>query len=238
MAGVFVAIKEFIELGFDASKCGAFLVEFFKSLMHFFNQQGQWISGFMTASPVYPLAIDEAGRRTGFLADGTIVQEIPGAHAVGLGEERLILLPGEATAQLAVSGYDSGRSDIYAALAQPGGGDLLLTYAAIPTEAGTEMRLDAWAEAPALRVTTAGVTEERLPDEIRLTTVDGQSQLLPIPALPDQSAASTSLPGASTPPARVLPRGATAGLVGLTVLCLGGLGLAAGLALAWTRRGR
>ncbi|MBU0491562.1 MAG: hypothetical protein KKB13_06910 [Chloroflexi bacterium] len=173
-----VTFKTLITLGFDTAKCGQWLIDYHKQILHLANQQGTPVNGFLTASPVYPLVQNASGQRTGFLPDGTVVQEIPDSYAVGVGEKRLILLPEMSRAALSIAGYAPGTMDLVVTLAQPGGGDLTLTYAAVPTTAGAQMSFDSADSQRALRVTSNGQTETREPSEAVLTTATGASQVI------------------------------------------------------------
>ncbi len=119
-------VKKVVDLGLDPIKCGHVIADFLKQALHSANQESgaRMVNGFLTASPVYPLVTTADGLQTGFLPDGSLVEQIPDAAAVQLGEERLVLVPADLSSSLAVSGYASGTMDLYAYLSGDGGRSL------------------------------------------------------------------------------------------------------------------
>jgi hypothetical protein len=184
-------VKKVVDLGLDPIKCGHTIAEFLKQALHNANLEAgaQAVNGFLTASPVYPLVTTTDGLQTGFLPDGSLVEQIPGAAAVQLGEERLVLVPADLASSLVVSGYARGTMDLYAYLAGDGGRSLNLTYQDVPVENGTRMELNdvpaggdipskAYRNGITLAVTTNGNTEELSPDQIEQIDQEGKAEVV------------------------------------------------------------
>jgi hypothetical protein len=70
------------------------------------SKNGLPINLFGIHSSATLLIIDEQGRRTGFLEDGSIIQEIPDTLAVISGESKYILQPGELQTRIRIDAYD------------------------------------------------------------------------------------------------------------------------------------
>ncbi len=173
---VLTVAKRVVDLGLYPVKCGQFIVTFIQKGLHGANLQseGQEVDGFMTASPVYPLVTDSNGLQTGFLPDGTLVEGIPGAYAVEIGEKRVVLVPADVQSALEVNGYAEGTMDLYLMLDQADGQSLDVTYEDVPVQSGAHMQLDPSDSQMPLTITANGQTEQRLPDRVEQLTASGE----------------------------------------------------------------
>lgn len=173
--------KHIVENGMDTIKCHQLFFELVKNGLHKANGQAgeaNLVDGFMTASPVYPLVTTPDGLRTGFLADGTLVQEIPGSYAVQMDEKRALLVPAALQSSLQISGYADGSMNLYAFLPQGGDESLNLTYEDVPVKSGAQMLLETDKQEMPLTITVAGQSEQRLPDEMERLTGSGQVEIV------------------------------------------------------------
>lgn len=170
--------KHVIENGMDTAKCTHLWLELISNGLHQSNAQpeSRLVDGFMTASPVYPLVTTPDGLRTGFLPDGTQVQEIPGSYAVQMDEKRALLVPADLQSSLQISGYADGSMNLYAFLPQGAGESLNLTYEDVPVQTGAQMTLETGQQDMPLTITTNGRSEQRLPDQVQRLTSSGHAE--------------------------------------------------------------
>lgn len=96
--------------------------DFINAFLYQMLLNGYKSGGVITESPVYPLVVNTAGQRTGFLENGQIVQEIPNSQVSQIGERRAILFVGEDVSDIRVMGHSNGYMDLYVTLPQDGGG--------------------------------------------------------------------------------------------------------------------
>ncbi len=124
------------------------------------NQKGIYIVDI--ASPAYPLGVDETGKRVGFLPDGQIIEEITGAKAIQTGEKRSIVIPSSTPIKFSITGYASGKMDVYITLPQPQG-STIYSYYNLPVTKGLQASLISTPTIkPMLAVSQGGVTSLRL----------------------------------------------------------------------------
>lgn len=188
--------KHVIENGMDTIKCSQLFFELVKNGLHQANGQAgeaNLVDGFMTASPVYPLVTTPDGLRTGFLADGTMVQEIPGSYAVQMDEKHALLVPVGLQSSLQISGYADGSMNLYAFLPQGGDESLNLTYEDVPVKSGAQMLLETDKQEMPLTITVEGRSEQRLPDEVERLTGSGQVENV-TPAASSSSGMNSGIP--------------------------------------------
>ena len=74
------------------------------------DQQGYPIQGLQASTPLTQLIEDFAGRRTGILADGRLVEEIPGSALVVAGRSKYTLLVAGSAAKISLRGNDNGSA--------------------------------------------------------------------------------------------------------------------------------
>lgn len=77
-----------------------------------FNQQGYPIQGVQVTTPATQLLEDAAGRRTGILEDGSLVEEIPGSALVVAARSKYALLVAGSAARISVRGNDNGMLNL------------------------------------------------------------------------------------------------------------------------------
>ncbi len=150
-------------------------------------------NGILTQSPVYPLVVNAAGQRTGFLADGALVEEIPDSRAVLLnGDKRLVLIPGNQELRFEINGYADGTADIDITLSQDQANGITLTYTDVPVRAGGRFLLDARDPSYALALDADGsghTIQNRTADHFTLIGSAAQAPQpraeIPTPALPN-----------------------------------------------------
>ncbi len=154
-------------------------------------------NGILTQSPVYPLVINAAGQRTGFLADGALVEEIPDSRAVLLnGDKRLVLIPGNQELRFEINGYADGTADIDITLSQDEANGITLTYTDVPVRAGGRFLLGGRDPSYALAVDADGSghgIQMRSADHFTLIGSAAQAPQprveIPTPALPNPNPA-------------------------------------------------
>jgi uncharacterized repeat protein (TIGR01451 family) len=146
------------------------LVDVYSAYLHELLRNSFSVNGFFAESPVYPVVLNEAGQRTGFLRNGQIVEEIQASRAVAIGEKRLILYPGIKNVNVHVVGYANGTMTLTAAFAGRENTGVLLSYKNVQVIQGMEAVLVSTDEQFALQIDINGdgsVDQSRLPDTIQ-----------------------------------------------------------------------
>jgi len=231
-----ILLKGLLEAGVESAKCVIWLKDLISAWLESLNSQGVAANGIITESPVYPLVTNKAGQRTGFLENGQVVEEIPDARAIAMGEKRIVLFPGRDPVQINVSGYAGGTMNLYATFAQDTGGAVTLSYENIPVTPGMKARLSSANSQHILEIDTDGdgqSDQARAPDKV-------ESPMKPGPPPPS----SGGVPGGT-------PAGPTTGVAGggrarvsggnlapviLVFVLIAGLGTAFGAALLVRRQ--
>jgi hypothetical protein len=83
-----------------------------KDLTFEINKGGAQINMLGLHSPATAMVTDKLDRRTGFLSDGTILEEIPNSRAVFSGESKYILYPADAEAKISIQGTGEGMMNL------------------------------------------------------------------------------------------------------------------------------
>jgi hypothetical protein len=183
------------------------------------NGQGAQVNSILTQSPVYPLVVNKDGQRAGFLPDGQIVQEIPGAQVAQVGSERLVLYPGhDVAAEMRIASYKAGTMNVHVSVAHGGDGTLQASYNAVPLNSTTKATLRTDDASHLLRIDATGdgksITNRSA--DVLQDTRQGVTAELPVPTPASQKARG---------------RGICPGVLGLVLVPLGG-----GLACARVRK--
>jgi hypothetical protein len=111
------AVDEFIQV----AKCAAYIANYLGKLSDLINRLigiGFDVNSTSISSTAYVLATNASGQRAGFLDDGTIVQEIPGAQVLSSPNGRLVLYPGTNTRTIRVKGAATGTFSLDLALSR------------------------------------------------------------------------------------------------------------------------
>jgi hypothetical protein len=99
------------------------------------------VNGVITGSPVYPIVENPTGQRAGYLPDGQVVLEIPGAQAIESGEERIVLYPGLDPVEVRIVGYAVGTMAVTTTFANESGGGSQVVFENVPVTASTVARM-------------------------------------------------------------------------------------------------
>jgi hypothetical protein len=164
------------------------------------NGNGARNNSILTESPVYPLVINSQGQRTGFLADGKIVEEIPGSRAETIGERRLILYEGTDIIKINVVGYNVGTMNVHTVLAQEDNSSIAFSYENVEVTQGMRASLSSDDSSYTLRMDMDGdgvIDQTRAPDQIEHILSDGSIQAVQPPASTPQT---STLPNTAIDP--------------------------------------
>jgi len=176
------------------------------------------VNGVAAESPVYPLVINEAGQRAGFLENGQIVEEIPGSKVVVIGEQKFILYPGNGSSQLSIAGYAEGKMNLYATYTQEPGQGISVRYHEVTITPGMKATLDSSDLHYMLKIDTNGdgsIDQTLPPNEVLTLTESGVSPLQPI-GTPTATLVPTIPPAEKPLPQQ--PTGICGGVFGLLAL--------------------
>lgn len=134
---------ELLKVGVDAAKhigeaepACANLPEFLNAWMYQLLSNHVKIGSVFTESPVYPLVVNSAGQRAGFMQNGQPITEISESQVATIGEKRIILFPGDGDVQLSLFGYANGTMNIHTAFTHPDGSGDLESYVNVPVAQG------------------------------------------------------------------------------------------------------
>jgi hypothetical protein len=157
-----------LESGLEVVKCGIWLKDLVFEGLKESNAQGDPVNGVLTESPVYPLVIDRDGRRTGFLSDGQIVEEIPESYAMSIDEKRMIVYPGLDDVEVQIVGYEDGTMNVHTILAQEGNTAITFSHNNVEVRQGMDATIDSADSAHMLDIDydADGVVDESLEPDV------------------------------------------------------------------------
>ena len=127
------------------------------------------LNAFITGSPVYPLITNKAGQRSGFLPNGQVVNEIPGAQVFAYGEKRFVLYQGRDAVNAQLVGYAAGTMSVDAVFAGQNGSSIATAYNNVPVAPGMKAILASSDPQAALQIDNDGdgqVDQTRGPDSV------------------------------------------------------------------------
>lgn len=180
--------------------------------------QGKYpVNGVMTESPVYPLVTNPAGQQAGFLENGQIVDEIPDAQVLTLGEKRIVLYPGQDVWEVNVFGYANGTMNLNATFAQGPSTGITVSYSNVQVTQGMVATTTSSDSQYILEVDTNGdnVTDRSIaPNEILLINESGTNP---------QPVASPSTTSPTSPP--ILPSSGLSVVLIALILTIGAMGI-------------
>jgi hypothetical protein len=131
-----IRMKKLAEGGINAAKCYLSLRDIVTSFVKKLNIRGKIANLAFTESPVYPLVVNFAGQRAGFLENGQAVTEIPGSEVFAIEDHRFVVFEGQGAVQLKVTGYAAGTMNLKAVLATGNSSAVSLEYNNVPVSAG------------------------------------------------------------------------------------------------------
>ncbi len=121
----------------DSLACGDYLGASLRAWNENANHRGVKVNAVGVRSPAYVRAVDSVGRRAGFLDNGAVVAEIPGADVFALDGEKFALYPGDATATVELKGTGAGLVNLIASFARPPDATVAAEYRAVSVTAAT-----------------------------------------------------------------------------------------------------
>jgi hypothetical protein len=155
---------------------------------------------FMTESPVYPLVTNAAGQRSGFLANGEKVEEIPGSLATIIDDKHLIFFPGQHSVDVQIASYEDGTMNVHATFIQEDNTAIAFSHNNVDVKQGMEATLDSTNRNHALDIDydADGVVDESVePDVIEEIIPEASSEpdeRDSVAVAPESSQAAVSLP--------------------------------------------
>jgi hypothetical protein len=126
----------------DPSACTDWLRQYLYASLEGPIQQGLMANALLAQSPVYPLVVNAAGQRSGFLEGGQTALEIPGTHVLALGDQRLILWDGSEPLKMQASGYQPGVLNLTLLLSRGASYGERLYYPGVVVGEGSRLSLD------------------------------------------------------------------------------------------------
>ena len=139
---IIILIKDGIFL-FDASySCGESLTEFIRAAVEESRHKNVPVNAIVARSPIYIQAVDNQGRRVGFLEDGTTITEIPDAVVAEENGTKVIIYPGTDTAEVLLFGTDNGTFDLILSLSVPEPEVHTITYDDVTVTQNTRGQID------------------------------------------------------------------------------------------------
>lgn len=122
---------------FQSAACGDEIFRTQRLFMEAWNREGMEVNSVASMSPIYTRVTDSQGRTSGFLDDGTIINQIPDAEIIddsGHGH-RAIVYPGHDTELIEVKGFESGTFDLMFSVSRPDPEILSLKYGNVAVSA-------------------------------------------------------------------------------------------------------
>lgn len=171
-------------------------------------RKGQALWSVSVHSPVIVLVTNSAGQRTGFLEDGSIVQEIPGAAAVQEGEAKYVWFPPDPQAKISYKGTGDGAFTLDLITADEANTGTEIVFENVPVASGASGQIVSSGDQRLL--TVSGKQGERtvLPSKITKITAEGDIEL-PIPTVTPLATATFTVSPTAPPTATPLPPSAT-----------------------------
>jgi hypothetical protein len=127
----------------DASaSCEDWLRYYLSSTLSSSLLAGRLVNGLLAQSPVYPLIVNPAGQRSGYLEDGQVVKEIPGVQVVDIADQRSLLWEGSEPFKMQARGYQPGSLNLTAVVARGAGYGESLYFPGVMVTQGTRLELD------------------------------------------------------------------------------------------------
>jgi hypothetical protein len=148
-----------------------------QELVSEFTRQGVYINMLSVHSPAVIMASDPNGNQTGFLTDGSILENIPNARAVADGDSKLILLPTDITVRTSLTGIGDGTMTVTTVNNGVGHGQET-QYIGVPVHSGLTAYLDPSDTTFAMQLDTNGdgvADQSRAPDQVNtISSTTGQ----------------------------------------------------------------
>jgi len=118
------------------------IIDWIKMVLIELIQRGTFINMAGVESPAYILVTNNHGQRVGFLDDGMIIQEIPGAQVVDSQGKRAVIYPGTTTQTVRIKATDYGTMRLSLVLAHDDSAAVSAKYQDVPLFSNTIGMID------------------------------------------------------------------------------------------------
>jgi hypothetical protein len=132
------AIQQF----WDSVECGEYLATVYRAWTEAGKHKNIDANVVAAHSPILIRAVNDLGQRAGFLDNGAIVTEIPGAEVMTQGGRKAVLYPGTDTVSIELKGTATGTFDLFVSLSQAGPDVHTVNYRNVPVTSQTTGAID------------------------------------------------------------------------------------------------